>query len=220
MSVVAATVPACQRRCRPLPHLCLLPGALYIWSVERMAGRWGVALSDRLFRFVGTSAVFHAVAAPATYLLWRSQWLSVRNGDPVTWWLWLAPLAYVLLPLAAGTAIGWGSRNGRGWARAFTGPDPAPRAWDYLFQGGRDGWIRLRLKSGSWIGGAFATTESGLKSYTAGYPEPQDVFLATAADIDPETGEFLFDEDGAPRLRTGGVLVRWEEVEYLEFIDA
>ncbi|MEV5002322.1 DUF6338 family protein [Nocardioides sp. LML1-1-1.1] len=200
--------------------ICLMPGALYIWSFERQVGRWGVGLSDRLLRFVGASAVFHALAAPASYVLWREYWPVMRVAGALPWWLWLVSGAYVVLPLSVGTAIGRGSRHGSPWARYFTGPDPAPRAWDYLFQGGRDGWIRLRLKSGSWIGGAFATTESGLKSYTAGYPEPQDIFLATAVDVDPESGAFLFEANGSPRLRSGGVLVRWEEVEYLEFIDA
>lgn len=200
--------------------ISLLPCALYIWSFERQAGRWGVGLSDRLLRFVGASAVFHALVAPASYLLWREYWPTVQAAGALSWWLWVVPMAYVVLPLAAGTAIGNGSRQGHSWARFFTGPDPAPRAWDYLFQGSRDGWIRLRLKSGGWIGGAFATTESGLKSYTAGYPESQDIFLATAVDLDPDTGAFLFQDDGSPSLRSGGVLVRWEEVEYLEFIDA
>lgn len=200
--------------------VALLPGALHIWAFERLAGRWGVGLSDRLLRFVGVSALVHALFAPATYLLWRFYWPLSQSGHPLSWWMWLVPLAYVLLPLATGTGIGLASRAGRTWVRVFAGPDPAPRAWDYLFQGNRDGWIRLRLKSGTWIGGAFATTEGGLRSYTSGYPEAQDVFFATAADVDPDTGDFLFTEDGTPRLRAGGVLVRWEEVEYLEFIDA
>jgi len=110
--------------------------------------------------------------------------------------------------------------EGFGWALFFTGPDPAPRAWDYLFQGKRDGWIRLRLKSGTWVGGAYATSESGLRSYSAGYPEDQDLFLATTAAVDPGTGEFLFDDEENVRLQDGGLLVRWDEVEYLQFIDA
>jgi hypothetical protein len=37
--------------------------------------------------------------------------------------------------------------------------------------------------------------------------------------VDPDTGEFRL-IDGRPSLRESGLLVRWEEVEYLEFIDA
>jgi hypothetical protein len=59
-----------------------------------------------------------------------------------------------------------------------------------------------------------------MKSYSAGYPEEQDLYLATVAEVDPNTGEFLFDPAGNVRLQSGGLLVRWAEVEYLQFIDA
>jgi hypothetical protein len=47
--------------------LALLPGSLYVWAFERQAGAWGIRLADRLFRFVGFSAVLHALIAPITY---------------------------------------------------------------------------------------------------------------------------------------------------------
>jgi Family of unknown function (DUF6338) len=200
--------------------IALLPGALYTWAFERMVGRWGIGLSDRLLRFVGASAIFQALVAPVTYWLWSTRWSAVVDREHVPWWLWAVPVAYVALPLVAGTVIGVSTRSGVRWAKLFTGPDPAPRAWDYLFQGTRDGWIRLRLKSGVWLGGGYANSTEGLKSYSAGYPEAQDLFLATTVRVDPDTGEFLFDDDGNPDYMRGGILVRWEEVEYLEFIDA
>ena len=200
--------------------VALIPGALYVWAFERIAGRWGIGLSDRLFRFLGASAIIHALLLPVTYWFWATQWPDVALRNDPSWWLWPLALAYIAVPLAAGTWIGYATRKGRPWARWFTGPDPAPRAWDFLFQGERDGWIRLRLKSGSWIGGAYATSTNGLKSYSAGYPEPQDIFLATAAEVDPITGAFVYADDGEVVLLGSGLLVRWEEVEYLEFIDA
>jgi hypothetical protein len=51
--------------------LALLPGALYTWAFEQQAGPWGIGLSDRVLRFIGSSALFHAVLAPASYELWR-----------------------------------------------------------------------------------------------------------------------------------------------------
>ena len=50
--------------------LALLPGGLYVWAFERQAGAWGIRLSDRLLRFMGFSAVLHALLAPVTYRLW------------------------------------------------------------------------------------------------------------------------------------------------------
>jgi uncharacterized protein DUF6338 len=67
---------------------------------------------------------------------------------------------------------------------------------------------------GSWIGGAFAQG-----SYAAVYPEPSDLYLERAAEVDPSSGAFVFDEDDCVVLRDSSILIRWEEVEYLEFID-
>jgi len=199
----------------------LLPGALYIWSFERLAGHWGAALSDRIVRFVGSSAVLHALAAPATYWFWSSQRAELSGAGSPSWWLWLLAIGYVAVPIAAGSAVGYGTRHEWGWTRLLTGPDPAPRAWDYLFQAERDGWVRLRMKSGVWLGGAYATGATAeLKSYTAGYPEPQDIFLSEVVVLDPDSGDFVVDDDGAPQRTGSGLLVRWEEVEYLEFIEA
>ena len=199
--------------------VALLPGALYIWSFERMAGRWGVGLSDRVLRFLGSSAIVHSALAPASYWLWTSRWPAMARGDSNPLWLWLIAGIYVVAPWMVGTLVGWATRNRIGWTRWITGPDPAPRAWDYLFQGERDGWVRMKLKTGQWIGGAYATS-GDLKSYSAGFPAEQDVFLARGADIDPDTGAFRFDHDGNVQLGAGGLLVRWEEIEYLEYIDA
>lgn len=200
--------------------VALLPGALYFWSYERIAGRWGANLTDRLFRFIGASALFHAVLAPATYWFWTTYWPRIVAGDSVSWWLWAVVVAYVAVPLLGGTTVGFGTRNRWWWAKFISGPDPAPRAWDHLFQGKRDGWVRLKLKSGTWVGGAYATSDGDqLQSYTAGYPEDQDLFLSSTSPLDPETGEFLLDTDGHVVVAPlSGLLVRWEEVEYLEFI--
>ena len=199
--------------------VALLPGALYVWAFERQAGRYGIGLSDRVLRFVGGSAIFLAVFAGPLYALHVSFTDDVLAGRPLPLWLVAFPLAYVGVPLMAGTVLGVGLRRDWRIAKVVAGPDPAPRAWDYLFQYDVDGWIRCRLKSGTWLGGAYADA-NGRRSYAAGYPEPQDLYLAASVEVDPETGEFVLDGGGRPRLGAGGLLVRWEEVEYLEFIDS
>lgn len=64
-------------QCLAVLALAFLPGALYVWAFERQAGAWGIKLSDRLFRFVGFSALAHALLAPLTYRLWDE---FVRSG--------------------------------------------------------------------------------------------------------------------------------------------
>lgn len=51
--------------------IAMLPGALYTWGFERIVGSWGAGLSDRLLRFVGVSAGFHVLWAPADLWIWR-----------------------------------------------------------------------------------------------------------------------------------------------------
>jgi Family of unknown function (DUF6338) len=201
--------------------VALLPGALYVWAFERLVGRWGIGLSDRVLRFVGVSAVFHAVAAPVTYAAYReviASGLLARAGPLPAWW-WPAVGVYVGVPIVLGSVVAAGAKRRWPWTNYVIGAEPAPRAWDFLFSGQPDGWIRLKLKTGPWIGGAYATADSeSPQPYAAGYPEG-DLFLPQAAEIDPETGAFVFEGDQVV-LRDSGILVRWDEVEYLEFVEA
>ena len=200
--------------------LALLPGALYVWAFERQAGAWGARLTDRVLRFVEVPAILHALFAPLTYWLWitfiRSGRLS--TGD-VPLWLWVFPVLYVGMPILGGSLVGMGTRRNAYWTKLFTGPEPAPRAWDHLFGARPDGWVLLRMKSGAWIGGAYARIDANRTSYAAGYPEDQDLYLVQRADVD-SSGQFVYGDDGRPVLRGSGILVRWSEVEYLEFVEA
>lgn len=80
----------------------VLPGALYTWAFEREAAAWGARLTDRLFRFIGYSAIFGSLTALPMYLVWKRIFHHVtpdasgvpraRNlladGGPVPWWFW------------------------------------------------------------------------------------------------------------------------------------
>jgi Family of unknown function (DUF6338) len=193
--------------------VALLPGALFIWAAERLAGRWGIALSDRLLRFVGVSTVLHLLAAPATYIIWHNYLRTgARAADSILpLWLWPVAGLYAWVPIVLGTLMGLALRD-QGLPDIFTGANPAPTAWDHVFFSDPDAWVRMRLKSGVWIGGAYSAG-----SYTGGYPEPADIFLSIAAEVDPDTGEFNRSPAGNPILKEYGHLVRWTEIEYLDF---
>jgi hypothetical protein len=115
----------------------------------------------------------------------------VARGATLPWWLWALVVAYVVVPTACGHVVGHGTRRRRPWALKVTGPSPAPRAWDHLFgREGLTGWIRLRMKDGGWIAGAYAQSDAGgLRSYAAGYPEAQDLFLIETAECDYGAGD-------------------------------
>jgi hypothetical protein len=200
--------------------LAVLPGALYTWSFEREVGNWGVSLSDRVLRFVGFSALFHAVLLFPEYLIW-SHYIhkptstgSYRNlvatGDELPWWLFLAPIVYVGVPMAVGFFTARGVFQGRRWPRLLVGPNPQPRAWDRLFWSSPAFLVRLRLKNDSWVGGLF-----GANSYAAGYPEPQDLLLETTYRMDGD-GAFAQGSDGGLQDLGSGILVAWEDVHFLE----
>lgn len=93
------------------------------------------------------------------------------------------------------------------WSEWFTGRDPAPRAWDNLFfLEDQSGWVRLKLKSGPGIGGAWVDDEERqVRSYAGGYPHPADIYLAETTEVDPDDGSFELDDRGEPILRSEGL---------------
>jgi hypothetical protein len=202
--------------------IALLPGALTIWAFERTAGRWTTEVSDRILRFAGVSAVYLALLAPLAYYLYSTKIRTgyIRSGGPLSWWFWIGCLGYVLLPYAIGRFAGAGAKNGWTWLQYIIGRQPVPRAWDYTFLHGKDGWIRLRLKSTEeWIIGAWARLEDGRESFASPFPQPEALYLVRTVECDPRSGRFIYDAEGQPILRQEAILVRWDEVQYLEFID-
>lgn len=67
--------------------VALLPGALYVWAFERLVGRYGIGLSDRVLRFVGGSAIFLAVLAAPLYALHVDYTADLLASRDVPLWL-------------------------------------------------------------------------------------------------------------------------------------
>jgi len=124
-------------------------------------------------------------------------------------------ILYVGVPLAIGLLVGSGSKHKRRWAKVIAGNVIEPRAWDYLWQQRPTGYVRLRMKSGDWVGGFYGIRADGQVSWAAGYPEAGDLHLSQAADVNKDTGEFVLSEDGEPTFRNEALLVSWDAVEYL-----
>jgi hypothetical protein len=214
-----------------LTLVAILPGAIYLWGFEREAGKWGIGLSDAVLRFVAASALFQAAYAAPLYLLytryvhhgvergWHMTYTNSVTDGRLPLWLIVVPLLYVAIPAGLGTAVGRSVRSKgklrQGFARFMVGRDPAPRAWDSLFASRPAGAIRLRLKSEPiWLGGAF-----GAASYAAGYPEePQDLLLEKTYQMGDDG---TFDTQNGRFIELGSkLLVRFDEIEFLEFFPA
>lgn len=204
-----------------LAIIAVLPGAAYTFAFERMAGSFGAGASDRLIRFLTASAIFQALFSGLTYHLYVHD---VRSGDlskgQVHWWLVeIAAVAYIGVPIVIGSVVALGRSKGWRWADILVGPSPEPRAWDYVWSRNPAGYVRMRTKSGVYLGGVFGKRDDGAQSYAAGYPETGDLFFAKGVAVDASTGEFLLD-NGNLQVSDGGMLIRWEELEYLELFES
>ena len=73
------------------------------------------------------------------------------------------------------------------------------------------------MKSHTWIGDVYAEIDSK-EPYASGYPEVQEIFLTRSIYVNQDDGSFIYDSDDRPLLGAGGVLIRWEEIEFMEFI--
>jgi hypothetical protein len=204
--------------------IAILPGALYTWSYEREVGNWGAGFSDRVYRFIGFSAIFHAVFSFPEYLVW-SHYLHAstevggstqfRNliaaGSTLPWWLFFLPIAYVGIPMLVGFLTAQSALRGGWMARILAGPSPPPRAWDALFWRKPSFLARAKLKDDTWVGGLF-----GEASYAAGYPEPQDLLLEETYEVLPD-GSFASVGGAEDLVELGSrILLSWEDVRFLE----
>lgn len=203
--------------------VALLPGAMFSWSFERWAGRFGIGLKDRALRFMGLSAVLLSMAAGPLYWVYANYWEALAAREPLPRWFWGLPILYICAPLVMGSLSGYACLSGYAWkknwpgARFIIGRDRAPRAWDHLFLDRPAGGIRCRLKSGTWIAGIYAETDTD-RPFASEYPEQQDLYLPATLGIHPDTGKIITKDGKEPLVRDPGVLVRWEEIEFLEFI--
>jgi hypothetical protein len=201
--------------------LIALPGAGYTWGFEQAVSGWGAGLADRTLRFVGGSAVFAVITAPLSFWIYHGQVTSGRLAHGQLWWpAWPVLIGYVIVPFAVGRITGRAVQRGRWWPGLLVGPAPAPRAWDHVFLAGRSAYIRVRLKDAGagtdgWVLGIFSPHRV-LGAYASGPPNEPDLYLSDTAEAIPGTGEFRLNDDGLPYLRGVGLLIRYEEILYIE----
>lgn len=192
--------------------LLLLPGVFYLLARERLLGpRPGDGEKEgRLVRLIAVSALLDAV-----YLLVAGPWLvsglSGRPGNAFAGVLAsprLTGLLALVMIAVVPTGVAWvEARLARRRRQARFGT--APTAWDALFVRRGSCFVRVRLRSGLWVGGWY-----GNASATATFPHPTDLYLQA---------QYTMNDDGTfgPRVPgTAGVYVRGEDVEVLEILEA
>lgn len=128
-------------------------------------------------------------------------WLTGAAADPRLAAL-TALVLLIVIPAGAAWVVSLRSKRGKDATHEAT-----PTAWDAAFSNRSHCLVRARLKSGQWIGGWY-----GEKSYTSGYPQPADLYLQSAWALS-KTGRFE-----RPLEQSGGLYIRMDEVECLDFI--
>jgi hypothetical protein len=79
--------------------------------------------------------------------------------------------------------------------------------WDHVFAENTEQWVRVRLKSGAYVGGLL---KKG--SATSAYPCPEQLYILHEWKLDSKTGEFK------ERIGNAGLLVNGSEIEFIELI--
>jgi hypothetical protein len=206
----------------------VLPGAAFIFALERATGAWGVKATDRILRFISLSAILYVLLAPYGYVLYRKYVLShhLVTAKPFPWVPYLLLIGYLgVLPWLLGTLAGRAiNNNHERIGQMFGHQMRPPRAFDYVFHNQPEGYVRMLLNLAGtepcWVAGSYTTEGAGRRGYVAGYPEDPDIFLPARVACDPDTGEFHRDPGtGEVITQEGGILVKQSQIAYLEFID-
>lgn len=191
----------------------VLPGVVYQSVRERLRGVLPAEREpqNRLIRAIAVSALLDGL-----YLLVAGPRLvSLMTGGPGSGGSPLgglskdpraAGLVALLLIVLVPAVVAWGEAT---WTarRLKARYDPAPTAWDALFRDREACFVRIRTKSGLWIGGWLGT-----RSAVSAYPEEQDIYLQTQYQMRPD-GSFV-----APVSGSAGVYVRGVDIEVIEIL--
>lgn len=201
-----------------LTIVLLLPGAIAGSAFQRYAPRYNNRLSDWFLRMLGISTLFLALGAWPLYWLYSNYWDALTEREPLPWLLLLVPFFYLTLPAVAGVILGKAVASGKPWATRLIGENRAPLAWDYLFGASVRGFIRCRLKSGRWVGGYYNSEKSpyGPKSYASDDPSNLDLYIGCGLEFCQESGNPIL-QKGKYRPTDSGILLKWEDIETLEF---
>jgi hypothetical protein len=204
--------------------VAVIPGLSFERGIEHRLSFWRTDLASRVPRFVGWSTIFHILFAPLTIATVRnSRSLSnlvasksrlsfdaLNGAFPIVNWILL--LAYVAVPFAAGSVLGkWGRNRVKSKrfaiARLFTGKNPQPLSWDDLFAPQAPGYLRVRLKNG--------TFHLGSLRYASSYPEEQDLLIdAIASDVE---GNFLLGPSGNVVVTDWTLHIKRQDCDEIQF---
>ncbi|WP_419944569.1 DUF6338 family protein [Candidatus Poriferisodalis sp.] len=194
----------------------LVPGASAAAGFEWHSVRYSRRRKDWVLRLL----LFSGLWLGAGFWLWHSlavdHWDDLVARKPLPWFVYAVPLGFVVVPYGLGWALGWMTSAFPRGMRKVLGGNRTPTAWDHLFDHGTAGSVRCRLRSGRWVGGSYEETGQ-IDSFASADDTMVDVYISKAVEYDQDSGAPLL-RDGEPAWTGGGLLLRWDEIESLEFI--
>jgi len=169
--------------------LFVVPGSVYQAVRQRLGGPApdDLNFSTKLFRAIGIStalmALYLAVAGRQLLRL-----VETRSGEAPSWnglkqhvriLGWMALLLLLVVPAMLGILDYL--RASRSFNLRKIAYDPVPRAWDFAFKDLKPCFVRVLTTDGLWLGGWF-----GEASYVSGFPEPREIFIEIAHELDSD----------------------------------
>ncbi len=198
----------------------VLPGAFFSWGLERHLPHYSMLFKDWLVRPAGATALWNAVAAWPLHWLYTSYWDDLSQQKPLPWPIYLTPIAYLVVPAAAGWTSGWSFKRAEcrsmRFAKVFA-PNRHPTSWDEIFGADTPGFVRCRLQSGRWVGGLYHQEQPIRSSASFGKVSERDLYISRAVHFDQDSGSPMI-RNNQHALKGGGIHLRASEIELLEFI--
>jgi len=188
----------------------VMPGVFYQAVRERLRGLLPTEQEpqNRLVRAIAAGALLDAVYAVAAGP-WLVKLITDSGKSPLAG-LSRHPrqtgVAALLLVVVVPSLVAWGEAK-LTVRRLRARYDPTPTAWDSLFRDRGSCFVRIRLKSGLWVGGWL-----GSRSAVSAYPQEADIYMEA---------QYSMRHDGTFVARvadTGGVYVKAADVEVLEIL--
>lgn len=195
--------------------LIIIPGFVYQGLLSRLRGPTpgDRELGTRILRSLATSGLFALMYVAAFGLFTTTETVSNKDtyrDHPTITALVLLALIFGIPAAAAICQHGIAVRRlypalpWRDYLRVY---DPTPTAWDYAVNRVAPGYVRVLTKDGKWIGGY-----AGESSYYTSYPEPREIFLERAWELD-ENGDFIEEVNS-----TAGRWIQCSEAVLVEFV--
>jgi hypothetical protein len=166
----------------------VIPGFVYQEARTRLHGRKpsDAELTSRLLRAIAASTIFALL-----YVVILGPYLSdLKKGQAAAlahprFSALLALLGAFAIPMLVAFLLDL-PRTRDAWRHPFNSLrlmlstyDPQPSAWDVAFARASKGFVRVRMKDGTWFAGYF-----GQNSYASSFPDPRSLFVEFEYSID------------------------------------